>query len=217
MKLYSYFLSSAAFRVRIALALKKVDYDTVPVHLMKNGGEHKSPDYQTINPQQLVPALDDNGFVLTQSLAIIEYLEDRYPQIPLLPDDVQERAWVRAAAYLVACDIHPLDNLRVLNYLKNDLNVNDEQKQTWYAHWITQGFGALETLMLERYPGDTPRKFCYGDTPTMADCCLIPQVYNAKRFNVDLSKFPNIVAIYEHCISLPAFIQASPKAWADLV
>lgn len=215
MKLYSYFRSSAAFRVRIALALKNLDYITLPVNLIKDGGEQKSPSYHTLNPQQLVPSFDDSGFVLSQSLAIMEYLDEKYPQTPLLPEDIQDKAYVRALSYLVACDIHPLNNLRVLNHLKNDLAVPKEQVQTWYSHWIIEGFRALETLLIKQYSSDAQRRFCFGDTPTMADCCLIPQVYNAKRFEVELSAFPNIMAIYEYCMSLPAFIQAYPDNQID--
>lgn len=210
MKLYSYFRSSAAYRVRIGLALKNLAFDLAPVHLVKHGGEHKLPDYTAINPQQLVPAFETaDGEVLTQSLAILEFLEESYPQTPLLPTDKVARAKVRALCQMIACDIHPLNNLRVLTYLKNELNISDEQKTVWYQHWVTQGFEVLEIMLPEQ------AKFCYGDTPTLADCCLIPQVYNALRFNCDMSQYPKIWQIYQHCNTLAAFINASPEQQRD--
>lgn len=208
MKLYSYFRSSAAYRVRIALALKGLDFDVAPVHLVK--AEHKSDDYTALNPQGLVPSLSVGDKVLTQSLAILEYLEEAHSDTPLLPSDPIARADVRAMCQLIACDTHPLNNLRVLNYLVNELGINAEQKQAWYAHWIHENFHALE-LLLQKHSG----KFCYGDTPTLADCCLVPQVYNAMRFKVDLSNYPLIVQIYEHCNSLMAFNQAKPENQVD--
>lgn len=208
MKLYSYFRSSAAYRVRIALALKGLDADILPINLLK--GEQKSDDYLAINPQGLIPSLQVDDAVLSQSLAIMEYLEEVDNTVPLLPSDPVARASVRAMAQLIACEVHPLNNLRVLQYLTGELGVDDATKMTWYAHWIHQGFISLEA-MLKQHAG----QFCYGDTPTMADCCLIPQVYNAKRFNVELSSYPTIMRIYEHCNSLPAFIQAKPENQID--
>lgn len=208
MKLYSYFRSSAAYRVRIALNLKNLPYDIVPVHLVK--AEHKLDAYTALNPQALVPSLDVGGEILTQSLAILEYLEETHKDTPLLPSDPIARAKVRAMCGLIACDTHPLNNLRVLGYLTKTLSVSDEQKQTWYAHWITVNFTALESL-LQQHAG----QFCYGDTPTLADCCLVPQVYNANRFGVDLSEFPTIVRIVNTCNALPAFVKASPEQQAD--
>lgn len=208
MKLYSYFRSSAAYRVRIALALKGLDADILPINLLK--GEQKSDDYLAINPQGLIPSLQVDDAVLSQSLAIMEYLEEVDNTVPLLPSDPVARASVRAMAQLIACEVHPLNNLRVLQYLTGELGVDDTTKMTWYAHWIHQGFISLEA-MLKQHAG----QFCYGDTPTMADCCLIPQVYNAKRFNVELSSYPTIMRIYEHCNSLPAFIQAQPENQID--
>lgn len=208
MKLYSYFRSSAAYRVRIALALKGLDADILPINLLK--GEQKSDDYLAINPQGLIPSLQVDDAVLSQSLAIMEYLEEVDNTVPLLPSDPVARASVRAMAQLIACEVHPLNNLRVLQYLTGELGVDDATKMTWYAHWIHQGFISLEA-MLKQHAG----QFCYGDTPTMADCCLIPQVYNAKRFNVELSSYPTIMRIYEHCNSLPAFIQAQPENQID--
>lgn len=214
MKLYSYFRSSAAFRVRIALALKNINYQVIPIHLVKNGGEHKQSDYTAINPQQLVPALDDNGTIITQSITIMEYLEDKYPATPLLPSNAQDRAFVRSLMQLIACDIHPLNNLRVLQYLQNTLSINDNQKNNWYHHWITTGFDAIEQMLANHHQINKPL-FCYQNLPTLADCCLIPQVYNAKRFDFDLSKYPNISHIYKHCMTLQAFQEAYPDNQPD--
>lgn len=208
MQLYSYFRSSAAYRVRIALALKGLSPQIIPVHLVK--GEQKSSDYIAINPQGLVPSLVDKESIFYQSLAIMEYLEEAYPDIPLLPVNICDKAVVRAMALSVVCEIHPLNNLRVLQYLNQSFGINDEQKQNWYAHWVHEGFKALE-LLLVKYAGE----FCFADKPTIADCCLIPQVFNAKRFNVDLSDYPNIVRIVQNCQKLDAFIQASPEKQID--
>ncbi len=208
MKLYSYFRSSAAYRVRIALNLKEIAYEIQPVHLVKN--EQQQEQYVALNPSQLVPTLIDQDQALTQSLSILEYLEEQYPASPLLPKDRIERAKVRAFAQVIACDIHPLDNLRVLKYLKNDLAVNDEQKNQWYQHWIIEGFKSLEK-QLQHSNG----QFCFGTQATIADCCLIPQVYNAKRFKIDLSAFPKIESIYQHCLTLPAFLHAAPEQQPD--
>ncbi|MFW2176526.1 MULTISPECIES: maleylacetoacetate isomerase [unclassified Moraxella] len=209
MKLYSYFRSSASFRVRIALALKNIAVELQPIHLLKQGGEHKLPSYADLNPQKLVPVLQlDDGTVIGQSLAIMEYLEECYPTPALLEGDAVHKAKIRAFCQAIACDIHPLNNLRVLAYLNQQLHVTAEQKTEWYQHWVTLGFEAIEAML-----GDDT--FCFGDTPSMADCCLIPQVYNAKRFDCDLTAFPKIVRIYEHCMSLPAFISASPEQQPD--
>ena len=211
MKLYSYYRSSAAYRVRIALNLKQLPYETVGVHLLKNGGEQKQSAYRAKNPQKLVPALEDNEQVFTQSLAIIEYLDEAYPAQPLLPAAATERARVRAMAQLIACDIHPLNNLRVLGYLQNQLGADETAKTEWYRHWIQEGFAALETLLQSEQTG----RFCHGDTPTLADCCLVPQVYNARRFQVDLSPYPTIVRIVAECGALPAFQTAAPENQPD--
>lgn len=211
MKLYSYFRSSAAYRVRIALALKGLSCDIETVSLIRDGGEHKQPGYTALNPQQLVPALEDNGRVFTQSLAIIEYLDEQYPRVPLLPADAAGRARVRAIAQLIACDTHPLNNLRVLQYLQQHLGTDDKAKNQWYAHWIHQNFAALETLLQQPESG----RFCHGDSPTLADCCLVPQVYNARRFQVDLDAYPNIVRISGECEEMPAFQTASPESQPD--
>lgn len=208
MKLYSYFRSSAAYRVRIALNLKKLSYETKPVHLVKN--EQLLESYKAINPSQLVPTLIDDAHTFSQSISILEYLEEQYPTQPLLPKDVIERAKVRAFAQSIACDIHPINNLRVLKYLQNDLSLNDEQKKYWYQHWIVEGFKSLEA-QLQHSNG----QFCFGSQPTFADCCLIPQVYNAKRFKVDLSPFPKIESIYQYCLTIPAFLYAVPEQQPD--
>jgi maleylacetoacetate isomerase len=212
MKLYTYFRSSAAYRVRIALNLKGLAYDAVPVHLLRGGGEQLAPAYRAVNPSALVPALEDNGIVLTQSLAIIEYLEEVHPMVPLLPQDAVGRARVRALAQTVACDTHPLMNLRVLKHLKGPMGLGEEQKMDWYRHWMNEGMQALEAH-LER-DGDTGR-FCYGDTPTIADCCLVPQVYNAQRFEIDLAPYPNVARVAANCADLPAFKAAHPSAQPD--
>ncbi|USA45096.1 maleylacetoacetate isomerase [Acinetobacter sp. C26M] len=208
MKLYSYFRSSAAYRVRIALNLKALPYETEAVHLVKN--EQQLASYRTLNPSQLVPTLLDQDQTFTQSLSILEYLEERYPAKALLPKDLIERAKVRAFAQSITCDIHPINNLRVLKYLQNDLAISNEQKTLWYRHWILEGFHSLE-MQLQHSNG----QFCFGSQPTFADCCLIPQVYNAKRFKIDLSAFPKIESIYQHCLTLPAFLNATPEQQPD--
>ncbi len=208
--LYSYFRSSAAFRVRIALNLKNLDYEIRPVHLLKNGGEQFKDDYLALNPQGRVPVLVVNNQILTQSSAIIEYLEETHPSPPLLPADPLARAYVRSLSQLIACDIHPVNNLRVLNYLKDTLD--SEHKQVWYRHWIEEGFTALEQLLRNsEYPG----RFCFGDTPGMADAFLIPQVYNALRFDCDMNNFPLISDIYQHCLQETAFLSAAPENQPD--
>ena len=207
MQLYTYFRSSAAYRVRIALNLKGLNADYIPVHLLNNGGEQHSDAYKAVNPSELVPSLVNNEFQLSQSLSILEYLEERYPETALLPQDIQQRALVRAFSLAIACDIHPLNNLRVLQYLSGTLEVTDEQKNTWYRHWVDTGFKTLETLL-----HSSNGRFCFGDQPTFADCCLIPQVYNALRFNVDITAYPKIASIYQHCNTLAAFQQAAPEA-----
>ena len=211
MRLYTYFRSSAAYRVRIALGLKGLAYESVPIHLLRNGGEQLQASYRAVNPAGLVPALDD-GAILTQSLAIMEYLEETHPQVALLPSDPLGRARVRALAQTVACDIHPVGNLRVLKYLTGTLKVADEAKLAWSQHWIKEGFAALEALLSGS--SDTGA-FCHGDTPTIADCCLVPQVFNARRFEVDLAPYPTIVAIDAACAAIPAFIDAHPERQGD--
>jgi len=213
MKLYTYFRSSASFRVRIALNLKGLDYETAFVHLPR--GEHRAPAYGALNPQALVPTLADAGALLTQSLAIIEYLEETRPQPPLLPKDPLGRARVRSLAMLIACEIHPVNNLRVLQHLKRALGQNDEQVNAWYRHWIADGFAKLEADLNRDESRGGAGQFCYGDAPTMADCCLVPQVFNAKRYSADLGPYPTLMRIFEACMKLEAFDRAQPSKQPD--
>ena len=210
MKLYTYFRSSAAYRVRIALALKGLAYDSAPVHLVRDGGQQHRPDYLAVNPQGLVPALVDGGRVITQSLAILEYLEEKHPKPALLPRDPAQRAQVRAACLAIACDIHPLNNLRVLNYLRQTLGQDETAVSTWYAHWIAAGFEGLEKS-LQASAG----AYCFGDTVTLADVCLVPQMANARRFKVDVTPCPLLSAICDRLGALPAFQQAVPENQPD--
>jgi maleylacetoacetate isomerase len=208
-KLYGYFRSSAAFRVRIACNLKGVSFETIPIHLQKEGGQNLKPDYRAVNPQMRVPALRlDSGEILTQSLAIIEYLDEVYPQPPLLPRDAVGRAKVRALAQIIACDIHPLNNVGPLRYLKNELAQDQAKIDAWYHHWVIVGFDALEALL-----GLGP--FAYGSDVTLADICLVPQVANARRLKVPLDRFPKIVAVDAACAKLPAFEKARPEHQPD--
>ncbi|HEX7386344.1 MAG TPA: maleylacetoacetate isomerase [Castellaniella sp.] len=211
LKLYSYFRSSAAYRVRIALALKGLDFTLVPIHLLKNGGEQHSADYLRLNPEGLVPSLEEDGKILTQSLAIIEYLDETHGPRSLLPHDPRARARARALALQVACDIHPLNNLRVLRWLAHEMKVEKPIRDTWYRHWIEVGFDALESSLQSSDTG----LCCYGDTPTLADCCLIPQVYNARRYEMDLTRWPTIQRIDAHCNTLSAFQAARPEVQVD--
>jgi maleylpyruvate isomerase len=212
MKLYDYFRSSAAYRVRIGLKLKGLDYESVPVHLLRDGGEQLKPGYRAINPSALVPALQDHGATITQSLAILEYLDEEHPMVPLMPRDALGRARVRSLALMVACDIHPINNLRVLRYLVKQAGLSEEAKNAWYVHWVAEGFEALEAHL--DGSGDTGR-FCHGDAPTIADCFLVPQVFNAMRFNIDLAPYPTIARIEEACRALPAFVAAHPAQQGD--
>ncbi|MGI2055959.1 maleylacetoacetate isomerase [Shewanella baltica] len=216
MKLYGYWRSSAAYRVRIALNLKGISAEQLSVHLVRDGGEQHKAAYSALNPLELVPTLtlDDelDADALSQSLAIIEYLDEIHPQSSLLPASALERAHVRAMALTVACEIHPLNNLRVLQYLTQTLGVDEAAKNTWYHHWVASGFAALETL-LKRHSG----RYCFGDTVTLADLCLVPQVYNAMRFNVDLTPYPNIMRVWAECNQLEAFADAAPERQADAV
>jgi maleylpyruvate isomerase len=218
MKLYNYFRSSAAYRVRIALNLKGIEWEHVGVHLLKR--EQRSPEFLKLNPAGLVPALvDDEDNVLTQSLAIIEYLDDLKPRkARMVPTSPIAKAYVRALSLSLACDVHPLNNVRVLNYLTAELNVTQAQKDAWISHWITTGLDAFEkTLAKERAAKSdlAPGKFCVGDAPTMADCVLVPQVFSARRFNVDVSKYPLIEAIDAHCGAVAAFADAHPSKQPD--
>lgn len=212
MKLYTYFRSSAAYRVRIALNLKGLAYDAVPVHLLRDGGEQLTDSYRALNPSALLPTLDDDGSVIGQSLAIIEYLEETRPQTPLLPSGAADRARVRALALTVAADTHPLGNLRVLKYLKGPLKVSEEVKLEWQQHWLQIGLATLERLL-----ADDARtgRYCHGDTPTLADCCLVPQVFSAQRFGVDLTPYPTVMRTHAACAELPAFQQAHPSQQPD--
>lgn len=212
MKLYTYFRSSAAYRVRIALNLKGLDYQAVPVHLLREGGQHLMDDYLTINPSGLVPALQDDRMTLTQSMAIIEYLDEVYPLAPLLPKDAVGRARVRELAQIIACDIHPVNNLRVLKYLVKHLGQSEEAKTDWYRHWVIEGLRSLEAH-LARNLGTG--RFCHGDTPTIADCFLVPQVFNARRFDIDVDAYPTIARIDALCVDLPAFKAAHPSQQPD--
>jgi len=208
-KLYSYFRPSAAYRARIALNLKGLPYDMESIHLTRGGGRQHSPEYRAVNPQARVPALRlDDGDVLIQSLAIIEYLDEIHPEPPLLPADPVARAHVRALAHAIACDIHPLNNTSPLFYLKNQLKHEQAEINTWYAHWVTVGFEAVEALL-------RPGPYAFGDRVTIADVCLVPQVANARRFNVPLDKFPKIVAVDAACLKLAAFDKARPENQPD--
>ncbi|WP_206997317.1 maleylacetoacetate isomerase [Trinickia mobilis] len=212
MKLYSYFRSSASYRVRIALNLKNLPYDYVPIHLVRSGGEQLTPEYRKLSPDALVPTLVDGNAVIQQSVAIIEYLEETHPNPPLLPRAPLDRAYVRALALQIACEIHPLNNLRVLKYLKHELKVDEAPKSAWYRHWIESGFGTFEG----RIANDARTgKFCFGDTPTLADLCLVPQVFNAQRFNVDTQRYPTIQRIYDHAMQFDAFASAAPGQQPD--
>jgi maleylacetoacetate isomerase/maleylpyruvate isomerase len=211
-KLFSYWRSSAAFRVRIALNLKNLTHEVIPVDLLKQGGEQHLPSYSAKNPQDLVPVLEHGSHVLRQSLAIIEFLEETYPSPALLPNNALERAWVRALSMDIACDIHPLNNLRVMKYLHKPLQLSDDQKSSWTKHWIDIGLSGIEkTLSTQARAG----KFCLGDEPGMADVCLIPQIMNAKASNCDLSPFPKIQQVFDECMKLPTFIKASWEAQVD--
>jgi maleylacetoacetate isomerase/maleylpyruvate isomerase len=209
MKLYNYFRSSASFRVRIALNLKGLDYDYLPVHIAR--GEHKTGPFSAISPDMLVPLLEDDGERFTQSMAIIEYLDEIHPEPALLPRDPVGRAHVRALAQSVACEIHPLNNLRVLKYLVRELKVGDDAKNTWYRHWVREGMLAFERQLAQR-PASL---YCWGDTPTLADCCLVPQVFNGQRFDCDFSGLPRTMAAFEACMQLDAFQRAQPSRCPD--
>jgi len=210
MKLYGYWRSSAAYRVRIAMHLKGIEFESIPVHLVKNGGEQHSEDYVQMNPTHLVPTLVDGDLILNQSLSILDYLDDVNAEAPLVFGDAKQKALIRALALDVACEIHPLNNLRVQQYLAGELMVSDEQKLAWTHHWMNVGFEAVEEKLSK-----TKGLYCFGDQISLADICLIPQVYNAVRFKLDMSKFPNIQEVVDNCNKLPAFIDALPENQAD--
>jgi len=213
MKLYNYFRSSASYRVRIALALKGLDYEYLPVHIARN--EHLAPEYAAKSQDALVPLLEtDDGLRLSQSMAIIEYLDETHPSPALLPSDAAGRAQVRALAQSVACEIHPLNNLRVLRYLVRELKLDEDAKNRWYRHWVREGLLAVERQLAAR-PAAGQGAFCWGDTPTLADCCLVPQIFNAQRFGCDLSGLPLTLAIHDRCNALEAFQRAQPSACPD--
>ncbi|MDM0040037.1 maleylacetoacetate isomerase [Variovorax sp. J22G21] len=210
--LYTYFRSSAAYRVRIAMNLKGLEAKHTFVHLTRGGGEQFGEAYRALNPQALVPTLCDSGVRVSQSLAIMEYLDEVYPETPLLPPMAADRAFVRQLSLGIACDIHPLNNLRVLKYLTGTLEVTEAQKSQWISHWIALGLEAVEAQLAQRKQGGV---FCFGDTPTMADCCLVPQVFSAQRFNVDLSSCPTVLSVFDACEALPAFAAAHPSRQPD--
>ena len=210
--LHTYFRSSSAYRVRIALNLKGLDVRDVPIHLTRGGGEQFTDAYRALNPLALVPVLTDGELQLGQSLAIIEYLEERYPLPSLLPASLGDRARARQLALTIACEIHPLNNLRVLKYLTGKLGLTEEAKLEWIGHWIKLGFDALEIELGTSTPSS---RFCVGDTPTIADCCLVPQVFNAQRFGVDLSSYPSLLAVHRSCEELPEFRAAHPSLQRD--
>jgi maleylacetoacetate isomerase len=212
LKLYGYFRSSASYRVRIALNLKGVSYEYVPVHLTRGGGEHLAGPFRKLNPQALVPVLEDGEEALAQSLAIMEYLDEKHPQPPLLPKGAVARARVRALSLTIACEIHPLNNLKVLNYVTNVLGVGDDARRAWYHYWIAEGLRALEAKLAgDRATG----KFCHGDAPGLADCCLVPQLFNARRFKCELSGYPTLLGIERNCQALEAFQRAAPDKQPD--
>lgn len=215
LKLYTYFRSSAAYRVRIALNLKNLEYEAIPVHLVKDGGQHLKEDYRRVNPAGAVPALADRELSLSQSLAIIEYLDEAYPYPPLLPADPAARARVRAIALDIACEIHPINNLRVLKYLTGQLGLTEEQKNAWYRHWVEVGLASVEARLTTGPNAALTGKFCHGDHPTLADCCLVPQVFNARRFGCRLDHVPTVVRIDAECRTLPAFVAAAPENQPD--
>lgn len=212
MILHGYWRSSAAYRVRIALNLKGIQWTHREVSLIREGGEHRKPDFTQLNPQKLVPVLESGSTVLTQSMAIIEYLEEIQPHPPLLPADAVERARVRALAMAIACDVHPLNNLRVLQYLGKELGIDTDRRTNWYAHWVTEGMQSIETLVSGN---PQTQDFCHGNSPTLADVCLVPQLYNARRYEIDLTPYPTIRNIESNCLHLNAFVDAQPENQPD--
>jgi maleylacetoacetate isomerase len=210
MKLYTYFRSSASYRVRIALAYKGLAHDAAYVSLPKK--EHHADAFRAVNPQALLPALEDGGRVLIQSLAIMEYLDETHPEPPLLPKAPLDRAYVRAVAQIIACELHPLNNLRTLKYVKRSYKLDDEGVNTWYRHWIAEGFAMLEGYLVRE---GRAGRFCHGDMVTIADCCLVPQVFNAQRYQCDLAPYPTIVRVFGECMKLDAFASTQPSGQSD--
>ena len=210
--LYSYWRSSASYRVRIGLNLKGLAYDIMPVHLLRDGGEQHAPSFHAANPQDLVPILQHGQRMLRQSMAILEYLDEMWPSPPLLPAVARDRQRVRSLAQLVACDVHPLNNLRVLQFFENEWGVPQAERDGWVRHWMVRGFDAMEE-MLHQHP--STGTFCDGDMPTLADCCMVPQVYNARRFGIDMTPYPTMVRIEQACLELPAFDAARPENQPD--
>ncbi|MCJ8320209.1 MAG: maleylacetoacetate isomerase [Colwellia sp.] len=210
MKLYGYWRSSAAYRVRIALHLKEIDFESISVHLVKNGGEQHTEEYSALNPSHLVPTLVDGDLVLNQSVAIIDYLDNLFPDVALYPDDLALKAKVQALSLDIACEMHPINNLRVQQYLVKELNVTEQEKMDWVQHWMKTGFASIEAQLVK-----TSGQYCFADQITFADICLVPQVYNAKRFGVDLSLLPNICRVVSNCQSLIAFEKAHPDNQID--
>jgi len=211
LRLHTYYRSTAAYRVRIALNLKRLPYEPVYVHLTRGGGEHKTPAFRELNPQGLVPVLEDDGVALSQSLAIIEYLDRKFPEPQLIPDRPVDRARVQSFAQAIACDVHPLNNLRVLQYLRDRLKADETQVSDWYGHWVAEAFRGLETFV-ERYSGG---RYAYGDGLTLADVYLVPQVFNARRFECDMRPYPRLSALADSLGGLEAFAKAAPAAQAD--
>lgn len=209
---YGYFRSSCAYRCRIAFNLKGVKHEFNSVHLRRNGGEQNAPEFRALNPQGLVPAINDDGFLLNQSLAIIEWLDEKYPAPPLLPEAAEAKAQVRAFALMIACDVHPLQNLRVLQYLEKELGANQAAKDKWLQRWIGDGLAACEAVIARQEHNGA---FCFGDSPGLADICLVPQVFSAERFGVDLSNMANVKRAYQACQALPAFADAAPGKQPD--
>lgn len=210
MKLYDYFRSSAAFRVRIALNLKRLPVERTPIHLLRN--EQSAPGYLALNPQGLVPALEEDGQVFIQSLAIIEYLDETHPEPPLLPGHPADRARVRALAQIVACDVHPINNLRVLRYLADPLGQDEATVANWYNHWIAKGFESIEKILAS---DGQAGNYCHGDMPGLADICLVPQVFNARRYKLDMSPYPTVMQVFDRCMTLAAFEDARPEKQQD--
>ncbi len=218
MKLYNYFRSSASFRVRIAMALKGLKYEYVPVHIAR--GEHKGQAFAALSPDMLVPLLEVDGQRLTQSMAIIEYLDDKFPAVPMVAVNALEKAQIRALAQSIACEIHPINNVRVLKYLSHELKVTEEAKTTWYRHWVRDGLESferqLQALDVQRAGrGLAPSVYCFGDMPTLADCCLVPQIFNGQRFNANFEGLPRTMGAFDACMALEAFQQAKPANCPD--